>query len=44
MDAANNQELMHYYPDRRVWLVQPDSLPPTISQYQAPEQTTAASH
>jgi hypothetical protein len=43
MDAANDQELMHYYPDRKVWLVQPDSLPPAISPYQAPQQPTAAS-
>ena len=44
MDAANNQELMHYYPDRKVWLVQPDALPPAISPYQAPELPTAATH
>jgi hypothetical protein len=43
MDPANDQELMHYYPDRKVWLVQPDSLPPTISPYQAPGQPTAVS-
>jgi hypothetical protein len=44
MDAANNLELMRYYKERTAWLVQPDSLPPTISPYQAPEQPTAVSH
>jgi hypothetical protein len=44
MDAADNLELIHYYKDRKVWLVQPDSLPPTISPYALPAQPTAASH
>ena len=26
MDEAENLELMHYYKDRKVWLVQPDSI------------------
>ena len=41
MDAADNLELIHYYKDRTVWLVQPDALPPTISPYVPP---TAAIH
>jgi hypothetical protein len=38
MDAANNLDLIHYYTDRQVWLVQPDLVPATISPYQAPVQ------
>ncbi len=33
MDAANNLELMHYYKDRQVWLVEPDAIPARISPY-----------
>jgi uncharacterized membrane protein (UPF0136 family) len=33
MDAANDLELIHYYKDRNVWLVQPDKSPPEISPY-----------
>ena len=29
MDAQNNLELIRYYKDRKVWLVQPDPRPPT---------------
>jgi hypothetical protein len=40
MDAAHNLELMHYYPDRKVWLVEPDSLPAVVSPYpDVPQQT-----
>ncbi|HXR40261.1 MAG TPA: hypothetical protein VN776_14270 [Terracidiphilus sp.] len=35
MDAANNQELIHYYKDRTVWLVQPDNDPVSLSPYPA---------
>ncbi len=35
MDAANNQELMHSYKDRKVWLVQPDNEPVSLSPYPA---------
>ncbi len=37
MDAASNLELTHYYKDRTVWLVQPDTEPATVSPYPAPE-------
>jgi hypothetical protein len=37
MDAANNQELLHYYKDRTVWLVQPDTEPVSLSPYPAPQ-------
>ena len=33
MDAAKNLELIHYYKDRKVWLVQPDMNPANISPY-----------
>jgi hypothetical protein len=33
MDAANNHELLHYYKDRTVWLVQPDTDPVSLSPY-----------
>jgi hypothetical protein len=36
MDAANNKELMNYYKDRTVWLVQPDMNPVTLVPYAAP--------
>jgi len=37
MDAANNQELLHLYKDRTVWLVQPDTEPVSLSPYPAPQ-------
>jgi hypothetical protein len=37
MDTASNLELIRYYKDRTVWLVQPDLKPATISPYPAPE-------
>ena len=33
MDAASNAELMRYFGNRRVWLVEPDCDPPRISPY-----------
>jgi hypothetical protein len=33
MDAASNLELIHYYKDRTVWLVQPDMDPATVTPY-----------
>lgn len=44
MDDAKNLELIHYYNDRKVWLVQPDSQPPTISPYAMPAQPTVVLH
>jgi hypothetical protein len=37
MDAADNQELMRYYGDRKAWLVEPDAIPARISPYPASE-------
>jgi len=36
MDVANNLELVHYYPDRRVWSINLDTEPATVTPY--PEQ------
>ena len=33
MDAASNRELLHYYPDRKAWLVEPDANPPRITPF-----------
>jgi hypothetical protein len=33
--GAENQELLRYYKDRHVWLVEPDKTPPQISTYPA---------
>src|ERR1039457_7326189 len=29
--AAENEKLRHYYPDRTVWLLEPDARPPTLA-------------
>ena len=42
MDAANNCELMQYYKDRKVWLVQPDLKPTGVSPYPSACQQTAS--
>ena len=42
MDAANNCELMQYYKDRKVWLVQPDTTPTSVSPYPSVCQRTAS--
>jgi hypothetical protein len=31
--AAGNLELIHYYKDRKVWLIEPDAIPARISTY-----------
>ncbi|MGI8959719.1 MAG: hypothetical protein ACR2IV_08180 [Bryobacteraceae bacterium] len=33
MDPASNQELLAYFKDRKVWLVEPDFNPPKVSPY-----------
>ncbi len=32
-DPAGEAELIHYYRDRQVWLVEPDAIPARVSQY-----------
>jgi len=43
MDEKDNKELIHYYPDRKVWLVEPDSPSVTVSPYTGPEQLSSDS-
>ena len=31
---AENEKLRHYYPDRAVWLLEPDASPPKLSRYE----------
>jgi len=38
MDEAENLELIHYYKNRTVWLVQPDAKPAQVSLYPPPAQ------
>jgi hypothetical protein len=33
MGAAKNQELLHYFKDRHVWLLEADDVPPTLLPY-----------
>jgi hypothetical protein len=33
MDVAGNLELIHYFRNRRVWLVEPDAIPARITPY-----------
>jgi hypothetical protein len=37
-DVLHNAELISYYKDREVWLVQPDTTPATLSKYPADGQ------
>jgi len=43
MAASDNQQLIQYYRDRKVWLVQMDTSPATVSPYPMPFQLTADS-
>jgi hypothetical protein len=38
-DFAGNRELLNYYNDRKVWLVEPDATPARLSPYQSPSVT-----
>ena len=40
MDIANDLDLMHYYKDRKVWLVRMDLEPASVAPYPVPEQVT----
>jgi hypothetical protein len=42
MGAAKNEDLIRYYKNRKVWLIQPDSPSDEVSAYPVPEQVTAA--
>jgi hypothetical protein len=43
MDSKSNLELLHFYPERKVWLVEPDTSPPSVTAFVTPEQTNTAS-
>jgi hypothetical protein len=43
MAPADNLQLIQHYPDRKVWLVQMDTMPATISPYPMPIQLNADS-
>jgi hypothetical protein len=40
-DAASNVELMGYYRDRKVWLIEPDANPAKITPYTGTTQNVA---
>ena len=43
MDPENDRNLLAYYKDRKVWLVEPDSNPPRISAYRYEQQAPIGS-
>jgi len=43
MTPADNLQLIEYYRDRKVWLVEMDTQPATVSPYPVPAQLTADS-
>jgi len=44
MGATQNEELIRYFKDRRVWLVEPDGASPRLSLYAVQASASAASH
>jgi hypothetical protein len=44
MDITDNRELIGYYRDRTVWLVQPDSLPAIVSPWPASNSPVTGAH
>jgi hypothetical protein len=44
MDVASNREIINYYKDRKVWLVEPDFQPVKITPYPIPAQNLVAAH
>jgi hypothetical protein len=42
MGVQENQELLHYYPSRSVWLAEPDRSPPRVCPYEAAQQEGAS--
>lgn len=39
LGPSENQKLQHYYPDRSVWLLDPDDNPPKLVRYEPTQQT-----
>ena len=44
MGSIHNLELLHYYPNRTVWVVEPDSIPAVVSPYALPKESAADLH
>ena len=44
MGPTYNSELLHYYANRKVWLVEPDSIPAVVSPYMLPQESAAGLH
>ena len=42
MGAEQNKELLEYFKDREVWLVEPDENPPRLSPYSTELRSTAS--
>jgi hypothetical protein len=42
MDEGKNRELIQYYKDRKVWLIQPDIQPAELTPYPLPVTNVAA--
>jgi len=42
LGPEENDKLRHYYPDRTVWLLEPDARPPRLELYPEPEKPAAA--
>jgi hypothetical protein len=40
MGPAKNEELLRYYRDRRVWIMEPDAKPPRLSEYPTASSTS----
>jgi hypothetical protein len=40
MDASSNAEMLRYFQNRQIWLVEPDFDPPRISRYEARTKIT----
>jgi hypothetical protein len=38
LGGDDNEKLIRYYPDRKIWLIEPDARPPRLSEY-PPEAT-----
>jgi hypothetical protein len=42
LGPTEDQKLLHYYPDRTAWLLEPDAMPPTLGPYHVEEQPKPA--
>jgi hypothetical protein len=44
MGPGENEELVRYFKDREVWLLEPDEMPPRLTTYPEPRTTTIGEH